>query len=81
MVRFDGRILAVALQALLLGCGRESRQPGPPPAATPAPAVQPQAAPPEAEAPAPKSEPRKKSPKDSSDPEAYPWQPGPIAAL
>jgi len=27
MVRFDGRILAVALPALLLRCGRESRQP------------------------------------------------------
>jgi len=27
MVRFDGRILTVALPALLLRCGRESRQP------------------------------------------------------
>ena len=79
MVRFDGRMLAVALQALLLGCGPESRQPEPP-AVAPAPAVLPQAVPPDAPAPAPKANP-KKTPKGSSDLQNYPWQSGPIASL
>jgi hypothetical protein len=81
MARFDGRILVVALQALLLGCGRESRQPEP---AVPAPAVAPQAAPPVAPAPAPAPAPDgkaspKKTPKDVDG--TYPWQSGPIASL
>lgn len=76
MARFDGRILVVALQALLLGCGRESRQPEP--AAVPAPAVAPQAAPPVAPSPGPKASP-KKTPRDSDG--NYPWQSGPIASL
>jgi hypothetical protein len=80
MARFDGRILVVALQALLLGCGRESRQPEPATIA-PAPAVQPQAAPPEAEPPASPKSPKPKSPKDRTETESYPWQSGPIAAL
>jgi hypothetical protein len=79
VARFDGRILTVALYALLLGCGREPRQPGP--AAVPAPAAQPQAAPPDADAPTPKADPNKKSTQDSTDVDAYPWQSGPIAAL
>lgn len=80
MVRFDGRMLAVALQALLLGCGPESRQPEPP-AIAPAPAVLPQAVPPDApSAPAPKGDP-KRTPKDSSGNQNYPWQSGPIASL
>lgn len=79
MVRFDGRILTVALQTLLLGCGRESRQPDRP-AATPSPAVQPQAVPPAAPAPAPQTAPEK-APKDSSGTQNYPWQSGPIAEL
>lgn len=80
MVRFDGRILAVALQALLLGCGRESRQPQNPTVA-PAPAVQPQAVPPDGDAVPPKADPHKKSLKDSTDAGTYPWQSGPIATL
>lgn len=79
MARFDGRVLAVALQALLLACGRESRQPERP-AATPSPAVQPQAVPPAEPAPAPKAGPQK-TPKDTSDIQNYPWQSGPIASL
>jgi len=79
MARFDGRMLAVALQALLLGCGRESRQPERPVAA-PSPAVQPQTVPPEEPAPAPKAGPQK-TPKDTSDNHDYPWQSGPIASL
>jgi len=77
MVRFDGRILAVALHALLHGCGRESRQPERP-AAAPSPAVQPQAAPPAADS---QADP-KKTPKDSGGgSQTYPWKSGPIAAL
>lgn len=76
MARFDGRILAVAQLALLLGCGRESRQPEP--AAVPAPAVAPQTVPPVTPAPNPKANP-KKSPKDADA--NYPWQSGPIASL
>jgi len=79
MARFDGRILIVALHALLLGCGPESRQPEPATVA-PAPAVLPQAVPPDAPAPAPKSDP-KQTPKDSSGNQNYPWQSGPIASL
>lgn len=76
MVRFDGRILTVALQVLLLGCGRESRQPEPPTAA-PTPAVAPQATPPSA----PDEKAPKTTPKDSTDTGSYPWQSGPIAFL
>jgi len=78
MVRFDGRVLAVALQALLLGCTGESRQPERP-ADAPAPAVQQQAAPANPSAPEQKAEPEK-APKDSGS-GTYPWQSGPIAAL
>lgn len=75
MARFDGRILTVALHALLLGCGRESRQPAP--AAVPAPAVAPQATPPSA----PDQKAPTTAPKDSAESGVYPWQSGPIAAL
>ena len=71
MVRFDGRLLAVALQALLLGCAGESHQPEQP-------AVAPSSTP---TAPDQKTDP-KMAPRDSgSGSETYPWQSGPIAAL
>lgn len=79
MVRFDGRILTVALPALLLGCGRESRQPERP-AAVPSPAVQPQAAPQAPPAADSNADP-KKAPKGVDRSQTYPWQSGPIAAL
>jgi hypothetical protein len=67
----------VALAALLVACGSESHQPGPP-AAVPAPAVAPQATPPSA--PDSKAKP-KTEPKDSVGTGIYPWQSGPIASL
>jgi hypothetical protein len=79
MVRFDAGMLVVALQALLIGCGSGPRQPEPP-AAVPAPAVQPQANPQSPSAPSPKADP-KIAPRDSGGSGTYPWQSGPIAAL
>lgn len=71
MVRFDSRVLAVALQALLLGCAGESHQPEQP-------AVAPPSTPP---APNQKADPHM-APKDSgSGSGTYPWQSGPIASL
>jgi hypothetical protein len=78
MVRFDARMLIVALQALLVSCGSGSHQPEPP-AAVPAPAVQPQANPSAPSAPHPKADP-KIAPRDSGGSGTYPWQSGPIAA-
>ena len=77
MVRFDARMPAVALHALLLACGNGSHQPEPP-AAVPAPAVQPPAIPPSA--PNLKVDP-KTAPRDSGGSGAYPSQSSPIAAL
>jgi hypothetical protein len=76
MVRFDARMLLVALQALLVSCGGP-RQPEPP-AVVPSPAVQPQAAPPTQSAPTPKTEP-KMAPKDSGNAGSFPWQSAQIA--
>jgi hypothetical protein len=71
MVRFDGRMLAVALQALLLGCAGASHQPE-------RPAVAPPSTP---SAPEQKAVPNM-APQDSgSGSGTYPWQSGPIAAL
>ena len=77
-MKLDIRMPVVALQALLIACGGGSHQPEPP-AAVPAPAVQPQATPPVPSAPDPKAKP-KKAPKDTAG-VAYPWQSAPIAAL
>ena len=80
MARFDARMLLVALQALLVGCGSPPRQPEPP-AVVPAPAVQPQASPQAPSAPKnPKANP-KIAPRDSGGSGTYPWQSGPIASL
>jgi hypothetical protein len=79
MVKFDARIAMVALYALLIACGSGSHQPEPP-AAVPAPAVQPQAAPAIPLVPNPKADPRT-APRDSSDINPYPWPSGPIATL
>ena len=78
MGRFDARMLTVALQALLIGCGSGSHQPEPP-AVVPAPAVQPQANPQAPAAPNHKADP-KIAPRDSGGSGTYPWQSGPIAA-
>ena len=77
MVRFDARMLIVALHALLMSCGSGPRQPEPP-AAVPAPAVQPQVHPQAPSAPSPKAAP-KIAPRDSGGSGTYPWQSGPIA--
>jgi hypothetical protein len=76
MVKFETCVPLAALAALLVACGNGSHQPDPP-AATPAPAVAPQALPPSA--PDPKA-PKKES-KDSVGTGNYPWQSGPIASL
>lgn len=78
MVRFDARMLLVALQALLVSCGSGPRQPEPP-AVVPAPAVQPQAHPQGQSAPNRKGDP-KIAPRDSEGSGTYPWQSGPIAS-
>jgi len=44
MVRFDARMAAVALNALIVACG-EPHQPGPPPPASPPPPPPPASAP------------------------------------
>lgn len=77
MVKFDTRMTVLALQALVIACGSESHQPGPP-AAVPAPAVAPQAIPPSAPDPKAKQD---AAPKDSAGTGTYPWQSGPIASL
>ena len=77
MVKFETCMSTAALAALLVACGSGSHQPEPP-AADPAPAVQPQATPPFA--PDSKAGP-KAQPKDSAGTGTYPWQTGPIAAL
>ena len=77
------RIPFVALCALLLACGPESPHPDrPAPVPAPPPAVAPRREPPVGgeSAPEPKANPRK-TPKDSSDLQNYPWQSGPIASL
>lgn len=81
MVRFVARLPMVALQALVIACGSGSRQPEPP-AAVPAPAVQPQANPSTPSAPNPKAEP-KTAPRDSAGTSGttYPWPSAPIASL
>lgn len=81
MVRFDACVLAVALQATLVSCSGGSRQPEPP-AAVPAPAMQPQGGtnPQPPSAPNPKADP-KLAPKDSGGSGSYPWQSSPIAEL
>jgi len=79
MVRFDARMLMVALQALLVSCGTGPRQPEPP-TVVPAPAVQPQAHPQAPSAPSPKATTPKVAPRDSGGSGTYPWQSGPIAA-
>jgi hypothetical protein len=79
MVRFDARMLLVALQALLVSCGSGPRQPEPP-AAVPKPAVQPQAHPQGQAAPNSKTHP-KIAPRDSGGSGTYPWPSGPIASL
>jgi len=71
MVRFDARMLIVALHALLMSCGSGPRQPEPP-------AVQPQVHPQAPSAPSPKAAP-KIAPRDSGGSGTYPWQSGPIA--
>lgn len=76
MVKFETCMSMAALAALLVACGSESHQPGPP-AAVPAPAVAPQATPPSA----PDSKAKETAPKDSAGTGTYPWQSGPIASL
>jgi hypothetical protein len=76
MVRFETCMTTAALAALLVACGSGSHQPEPP-AATPVPAVVPQATPPSA----PDAKAPKLAPRDSGDTGKYPWQSPPIAEL
>ena len=76
MVKFETCMSTAALAALLVACGSESHQPGPP-ATVPAPAVAPQAIPPSA----PDQKAPNAAPKDSAGSGIYPWQSGPIASL
>jgi hypothetical protein len=82
MVRFDACLLLVALQATLVSCGGGSHQ-AEPPAAVPAPAVQPQdgSNPTIPSAPSPKGADPKAAPKDSGGSGNFPWQSSPIAEL
>ena len=79
MVRLHAGMLTTALSALLVSCGGGSHEPEPP-AAVPAPAVQPQDGPHTPSAPSPKGD-SKAAPQDSGGSGNYPWQSGPIAAL
>jgi hypothetical protein len=70
MVKFETCMSTAALAALLVACGSGSHQPEPP-AATPAPAIAPQATPPSA--PNQKAKPKKAEPRDSVGSGNYPW--------
>jgi len=79
MIRLAVRLPVITLYALLMSCGGGSHEPEPP-AAVPAPAVQPQDGPHTPSAPSPKGD-SKAAPQDSGGSGNYPWQSGPIAAL